>query len=566
MGTAVINLRLIALFPALIFLAGILAPNHYFPWPAFYNELPAGIALLPLAVGCLFMDREGPLDLPDNAGLLMLLPLIPLVQWLSGLIHFAGDAWVSSMYLSGGVIAYFVGYFLSGSTRCGSRELVRWLAWVLMIGALASSAIALRQAFGLSGALWEMEIQQGGRPYANLAQPNQLATLLVLGILSGTFLFSRKEFGQWGFWAVVLFLGMGLGATQSRAALLSVAGLGMWCLWRFPLHETGGRALRKTLMLALGSVAAIWLVWPAIYDLWLVGGVEFRGAGDRARLLIWQQMLHALWLSPVFGYGWGQAGIAQMAVVQSFPNAVPVDSSHNLIIDLLIWNGLVLGSVLVLAAGIWVVRHVRHAQSELSWFLLAMIGSVLLHSMVEYPLYYAYFLLPVCMLGGVLDDMTTARRRRLPKVAFMALLSFGALLFLGVAGEYPKAEAELRQLRFEALGLEHRKEVLERPHRSMAVLTQIDGFIGFARSRAVAGMRADKIEQMRIVSRRYPFPPSLFRYVIALALNDRIDEAGLEMQRLRNLHGEKHYMEARQQLFVLSARYPQVLAMPILQQ
>lgn len=563
-GLIVANINTFRFVLALAFLAGLLAPNHYFPWPAFYNEAPVGVAFLPLAVYCLFFNKSP--QLPRYIWLLVALPAVPILQWLFGLIHFGGDAWVTSLYLLGAVIAYIVGHVLAASPACGARRLLRWLAWLLVIGTLISAVIALRQAFGLSGALWEMELPTGTRPYANLGQPNQLATLLVLGVLSALYLFANKDFGGAAFLVIALALGGAFAAAQSRAALLSVGMLGMWVYWRMPVAEPETRSVRRAALLALAGFVVLWFFWPAFYDLCSVGGgTVSRGAGDRSRLLIWRQMMEAALREPVIGWGWGQASFAQLEVVDKFPNAVNIESSHNLFLDLLIWNGIPLGLLMVFMVLAWCWRHASRTQTVDSWFALALVGAVMVHAMLEFPLNYAYFLLPLSICAGVVDAAAAAggRRQIFPKAVFASLIAGAAVLFFGIVTEYPVAETRIRQLRFESMGIAKRDSASEEDLAPLRFLTQIQSFIEFARSRAVEGMSDEELERMRIVSHRFPFPPSLFRYSLALALNGRLDAASLEMQRLRHLHGEKHYSEAKLNLRALYVRYPQLSALEL---
>lgn len=63
---------------------------------------------------------------------------------------------------------------------------------------------------------------------------------------------------------------------------------------------------------------------------------------------------------------------------------------------------------------------------------------------------------------------------------------------------------------------------------------------------------------MRVMARRSPTPPALMRYIVALGLNGQADAALLELRRLRNVHGEKHYSVAIDHLSSMIERYPQL--------
>lgn len=552
--------RVLAAIATIVFVAGIVAPNHYFPWAAYYNEMPVAIAFVPIAVFALHFAKPGSLVFPRHFLLLMAMPLIPVLQWQGGLVHFSGDAWVSSLYLSGAVLACLCGYLLSSSERCGFAMVVDYLSMLLLIGSVLSACIALRQSFGLSGALWEMEIPPGARPVANLAQPNQLSTLLLLGFVALVNLRAARRFGDVCFVFLSLLLILGVAAVQSRSAILVEIALAAWLVWRFPRNvvERGRIVVLVLSVLLIGLL--LWFCWPLIYGAWLVDGyVATRSVHDAPRLLLWRQMLEAIRLSPLFGYGWGQVSFAQLSVAAEYPSGFFAESAHNFFLDLLIWNGVPLGGFLVLSTAVWGRNRLVRDQSPASWCAMAMIGMVLVHGMLEYPLHYAYFLLPVAVLVGVVDAEFALKSVRISKPVIGALSLYSLGLLAAVLVEYPSVESGYRNLRLRAMGVVGvTDESVRNDSSRLRALSQMRAFMDFALEPARERMSDEALEKMRIVSRRFPFPPSIFRYTLALALNGNAGAAKKELGLLRNLHGEKHYLEAKEQLVALMNRYPQI--------
>jgi len=555
--------RIAGLFLAFFYIAGLLAPNHYFPWGAYYNEMPAGVALAIIGIWCLWSIKRTDFLLPRYLVFLMALPLIPVIQWCFGLIHFAGDAWVAGLYLGGAVVAVCCGFLLANSKECGADVLIRWMAWIMLIGAVLSAFIALRQAFGSSGALWEMEIPRGGRPVANLAQPNQLATLLLLGFISLVHLHGLSGVGRICFAALAFVLGLGLAAVQSRSSLLVELALILWLLLRFPGGAAERRKVRAAALCALGVFLLIWFCWPFMYGAWQVNdSAETRGLHDAARWVIWRQMFDAISLSPWLGYGWGQVSFAQFAVVANFPSAMVTESAHNLFFDLLIWTGLPIGTAIIFSILVWGVGRVRKEHTVVSWYALGVIGTVLIHAMLEFPLHYAYFLFPVAMMVGVVDAEFGRKCIKNCKWFFGGMALSTLALFSLMIFEYPSAEEGIRKLRFESMGIAQNDGVGSKElGKKLFLLSQMRGFLEFAIQPAHEGMSNDELEQMKVASRRFPYPPSIFRYAFALALNGYPELAVGEMNILRSLHGEKHYLEARSNLLLLSDRYPQLLTL-----
>src|SRR5690606_5411810 len=90
------------------------------------------------------------------------------------------------------------------------------------------------------------------------------------------------------------------------------------------------------------------------------------------------------------------------------------------------------------------------------------------------------------------------------------------------------------------------------------LLTQLREFLRFARTPAAEGMGDEQLDWMRKVAHRYPYPPSLFRYSLALALNGRAQQASDQLVVLRALHGDRHYDEAVLSLGDMQEQYPQL--------
>ena len=63
---------------------------------------------------------------------------------------------------------------------------------------------------------------------------------------------------------------------------------------------------------------------------------------------------------------------------------------------------------------------------------------------------------------------------------------------------------------------------------------------------------------MRKVASRYAYPPSLFRYALALGLNYRAEESQRILAVLQNLNSEGIYAEAVENWKILAERYPQL--------
>lgn len=546
-------LKLLLMLSGMLFVLAWMLPNHYLPWVMAYQEFIsffAGVLLLVVV----FFTR--PCSVPRECILFFFLPFIPLLQASFGLIYFSGDAWIAALYLGGFALMILVGYNLALDVAV-CLGFVRLIAGVLVVGAVLSVWVALRQWLGLSGNIWVADMPPEGRPFANLAQPNNLATLLCMGLAGVLYFYEKYFFGRLASGILAFFLLFGVALTQSRSpwvGVLVATLFWMYKSWYYPSRLQ----FKGVLGWALVYVVCVFTL-PLIAE-WL--SLPVAGPLERAQSLerwdMWVQFWHAIWLKP-WGYGWNQVSTAQVAVSLAYPVPILTEHSHNIMLDLLLWNGPVIGVLIIFFIGVWMARLAWYARTSESLFALLAIGFVLVHAMLEYPLEYAFFLLPIGLLLGVVAAECRSRYEIIvPRWVLGWVLLAGVGLYGWIWHEYQIVEDDHRLMRFENSKIGDIKA--EKAAPDIILLTQLREFIRFARTSATIGMTQAQLEWMRKVAHRYPFVTCLFRYSLALALNNQPTAAREQLLILRALHGDKHYAAGRQALQDMSANHPQLIA------
>lgn len=547
-------LKYVYFLSAPLLIGAWLIPNHYSPWNAFYNEWTAALAMLALAVAVL-SNRE-PLSLARPAILVLLVACVPFIQYAFGLIDFLGDAFITTSYLLGLGLSIVIGTNLA---RAWGERFVEALAWVCLLGAMASVALALHQWLGLQQlGVWLMDTPPNGRAYANLGQPNNLATLFCLGLAAALYLRERGQLGLLVLTLLALMLFAGIAMTRSRMGILAIIVMAGWIVLG---HRKFG--LRCSVFEVLSGVAVfavLWAGWPMVSE-WLYLSAEstmsrLQGIfSGQVRIVLWQQLLDAVGRQPIFGYGWNQVSAAQVAVVAEYPNVVPVEYGHNLFIDLLIWNGVPLGGMIVLAMAGWFVMQVRQINSPGAWFAMLFILLIGTHGMVELPHTYAYFLLPAGLCIGILSTQEFVPFK-LSRRIYAGFVALSVVIVGWIFVEYRVIEADHRLMRFESIGIERRPADAVAPN--VVLLTQLEEFIRLARTEAREGMADEELRWMEQVAHRYPYPPALMRYALALGLNNRPEEAALELRRLQQIQATGQFKEVRDVWPSLVSLYPQL--------
>lgn len=318
------------------------------------------------------------------------------------------------------------------------HSLARTVAVAWLVAALLSSAMALPQYFGLvDGSLADWITRtKAGNAFANLRQRNQFASLTSIGLLSVLFMAQWPMQGpalknpllrQLLIASAMLLLAVGNAASSSRTGAvqwLLIAGLTL--LW----DRQGQRAVLRWSVLALCLYLAANLLLPLLLQM-QTGQVPLsaldrfnENAGSQSRTVLWANVLELIREKPWWGWGWGELKFAHFFhpyAGERFSDLL--DNAHNLPLHLAVTLGLpaavtLCGGALVLT---WRARPWAevNATRQLAWGVLMVIS---VHSLLEYPLWYAPFQAATALALGMLWG-----RRALAWISGPALAS-------GVAG------------------------------------------------------------------------------------------------------------------------------------
>jgi hypothetical protein len=562
------SLPIAALFAAAVPLAWLL-PNHYYPWLSAWQE---GLALFLLCAAAIACRRGASLPALWVAAVALALGSIAL-QWATGRIHFGGDALMAAAYLASFVLAIALGASFATNNAADSGVataseptahshalgFVDMWALGVLVGATLSTAVALVQWTGaVSLGLFGVDMPPGGRPYANVAQPNHFSTIAFLGVCALALLRERGRIGPAGLFTGAAFLLCGMVMSGSRTGWMQMAFLVVALAW-FGRRITLRTGVRAGLAFAAIFIA-LTLTWRSLAD-WVElsptrASSEQLEAGTR--LAHWQTLLDAITRKPWTGYGWQQVAAAQQAAALDHPPVGEhIEHSHNIVLDLLLWAGVPVGGLIVLLVAAALVRQWRAVRDPRAAWLLIAVGGIFVHGLLEYPLEYAYFLIPMGLALGAAHALSgDSAGRPWPRLALPIGGGALVLVLVVVAIDYLKAEENHRILRLETARIGVSK--LETPAPDLMVLDQLQAFLEFARTEARPGMAPEEVEQMRRVSERFAYPPAMFRFALAAGLNGQPEVASDTLGRLCRIHPAPRCDEGREAWAGLQQRYPQL--------
>ncbi|MEO8020988.1 Wzy polymerase domain-containing protein [Polaromonas sp.] len=306
----------------------------------------------------------------------------------------------------------------------GRLVAVSTLAW--LSAGLLSSVMGLWQYLGAGDSFlpW-MNQAKLGEAFANLRQRNQFASLTSVALVALLWMpvnFTRnadaaRQFDSKHPWVVQLAAGLlaaGNAASSSRTGLLQLflicALCWIWGGWRQPFA-------RRVLLAAILAyvLAALVLPWLGGLDLMGHGMVARLRAGDMvcaSRLTLWSNILTLIAEKPWLGWGWGELDYAHYMTL-FFPGerfCDILDNAHNLPLHLAVELGIPVALAVCAALGwiVWRTKPWRETDPvrQMAWGVLAVI---MLHSMLEYPLWYGPFQMAAGLCVWMLWDTPRAR-------------------------------------------------------------------------------------------------------------------------------------------------------------
>lgn len=423
------------------------------PSPTFLNQALA-LALWGAFVLVCVPRATGRRSAPLLAALAMVATGV-LWSWGSGALPSSLTLSALGLIYAAAVLAA-AGAAAARSGRAADLFIAFAAGWV--IAGLLNMAVAITQVFapGLADGNFIASTSLAGRAVGNLRQPNHLSSLLLWSSIAAVALVELGALSRRLAAALLALFVFGVVLTASRTGLLSVVLLAVWGL-------ADRRLAPRTRVLLLAAPMLYALAWAGM-DQWAkvsqstfggaVRAAEDAAAGSdisSARFAIWSHTLALIRESPWGGVGFGEFNFAwTLTPFTDRPKAF-FDHTHNLPLHFAVELGLPLAAAVMalLLAALW--RAARQAWlgpaerpgrarddgagARAGVLMVLMIG---LHSLLEYPLWYSYFLLPAAWVWGYAlakPAATPATRVDAPVPARPSLLlnAAAAAIVLGTA-------------------------------------------------------------------------------------------------------------------------------------
>ena len=512
-----------------------LVAMHTFPLPTFFSEFAAGICWIVLAMAVLALTWNDKTGLPSIAlaPLFLIGVLFVQLQFAPPLNPFLTLS--ATVFLLAATIACGLG------ARCRNFPgILEAFAFGIILGGLVSVAIELLQLFRVQNlpiTLFGMQpTGTGRRMWGNMNQPNHLASYLAFSLAACAFFASKCRRARILLVAISLVLLLGMALTFSRITWLHVVVVGGLAGLAWTVDQTGYRrwmwACVPILLLAVVYQLFNWLAAYAnvVWHLDLPGSMGDRmreGAGLRP--LLWKHAWHMFLAHPWLGGGWGDYAWNQFVQTDTLGRVEVSFNAHNIVLDQLAKVGLLglLAIALPLLGLAWSLRK-RRMTPGLA-FLLTIIGVIGVHSMLEYPLHYLFFLLPFAFALGYVDE----RMIRAPSASAVwgstALVSIGAAAMMThLWGDY----LAVQRLHYGPDGLQ--KELARYRTHGWTLLLPYENLAMAIHWYVIPEVAPTLVKLERQAVEFYPGSSTVQRYALALAYVGKTDEAVQQLRRMSN--------------------------------
>lgn len=534
-------------------------PYHIHPYRTFYHELIICLGL----VGAMayFVIRPAPttalgaeLGTPVKAAavrlrfpILLALPigivLLILLQVALGMIVPATYVAFPLMYL-----LLFALAIVFGSSLALDASKLDMAATAIALASLLAASLSLVfqhiQIMGLDATPLVMYIAKDPnvamRPFANVAQPNQLALLYFFALAGLWYFYRTHTFSAFSSVAIAALILWGTVLTQSRIGWILVPLFFVYTVLQLDSNKRKGALVMLALVILYATLT---FCLPQISQAmgFSAGSVADHVGGRSERTGLWQTAWQLAAQHPWLGVGWFGYGPGQVSVGADFASSTYAEHAHNLPLNLaaeLGWPA----TILIMSGLCWWFYQTCISSSKSNipksmplQFCSLCLFAVGVHSMVEFPLWYAFVLIPVGVIMGMLHQLrwpgagTVIR----PGVV-LAGFALACVVMAAVTLDYQRVVVGFKSLRNVQSGQQSQEKLLQKPR--FTLFPQFFEYFKLTRIKPREGMSAEEINYIESWSPRFGFVHILSQQAEMYTLNGQPKKAARTMLTLQRLH------------------------------
>lgn len=532
---------------AVIAIVPFAIPFAYFPISKFYSEivsLVAGIFIFALAA---FTKKE--LKLPPVTIAAFLFAIFALIQPFFVKIYFPGNNhYVALLFVICGLIGIGISSFVDNAQDT-FRKVMVFLTWSLVISATIQAIIAYLQYTGKAAEfssyllVGQGDINDGSNIFGNIGQPNQFTDFVSIGFVALVYLFIIGQINLIVFIAYGILFSLAITFTARRGVLLYYVVMiftAGW-VWLRNRKDNDKQVSYKKILIVLAAVFVgiilVQAIFPKLVSLFASSpastttGLE-RLSGDAIgqstyrRFYEWYKAIVLFTQHPFFGVGWYQyprEGIYIMQTAQF--SYIPMNMKlythcHNSLFNIMAESGII-GTIILVGYGIGysIFALLRKINSVESLFAVLLSIPILTHSFLEYPLWYAYFMVLLVIFLAFAPARVVLQNKGLHKVvsavvfAVLMLFSYNAYQVNNELTSYTQTPTDYDDYVTNVTGL--RSYIDNNSMWSLPAMMVLDNYI-MPGSQATSAVMSPA-EQLRYVDQlanALPYPGALLKQII----------------------------------------------------
>ena len=449
-----------------------LQPLHLQPIPSFYSE---ALALLLGLIGAVILfsssSRCRDISIPHVLGLPLLLLGPVILQWGLGYFAYTSSALMLALFLCW--LAIIMISVRSLMTILGETVLLIRLAWFVSIGSVLNALIGVLQFFDLTGAFVPLlnVTVNGAGVYGNLAQENHFATHLAIGLSALIYLRAVVRLRWFLFMPLVAILAGGIFLSGSRSGLiflgLIITLLAYTSYLGIDSSSIEKKRARNQIILWIGCMTLVLLL---VLILTLFFAEEFPqfqrylhySETIGARLYLWKNAVDMFFSAPLLGVGFDSFGfqlVEQLGKNNQLQHWGIDQYAHNIVFQLLAVSGLTGLLALLIPVGLFVHQQWAIPGTPARYWSWTVLVILLLHSLLEQPLYYAYFVacagvFLACSEQHTWEHHISSRTR----VLILSILACGIFANLKTVADFAILETNFFEPKTERNGADYQPE------------------------------------------------------------------------------------------------------------
>lgn len=364
------------------------------------------------------------------------------------------------------------------------------------------------------------------RPSANLSQPNLMTLQLVMGLVVLGWMYVEEKISPAVSASIVLLIAVAVFFANTRAYLLMLGGLAVfswkiespranivrwWVCVLLPVIFIVSAPFHESIMASLGHAGRNSLNMTAQTD---------------GRWKIWGATIQMIQAHPLLGVGLGAYSVGFYDQATSLYGTIgATGNAHNIFLQIIAECGVFAGIVILMFALYWSFKALKNNdKANTIIFCNAAIAVILAHSLVEFPLWYIFFLTPFGFFLGITSQIKSNEvcEVKIERKYYFAGMSIAVVISSWIYIDYSK----IREFFENAVTIGNTSAIEElRRYNHPSWLAWHLNYAKFL----FASEKENSLEELWIAGRetapRFPFSKGLMRFAYVSASTDHLDDA-----------------------------------------